>query len=153
DYGHKERDSLLAQQAGGLHPGHRGVRRRRHVSRALCAVAVPARARLWGDQRELRPRGAPRASGEARMTRLRGIVRAAAERAAQAAHRTLEALADGRIEQEPAFTDRMLGHIEEAMIDFEVKGVRWRAKKLTDHGPNAQEKRFGADLIGVLDVD
>jgi len=81
-----------------------------------------------------------------------GIVRAAANRVAQAAERTVQALSDDRIEQEPAFTDRMLGHIEEAMNGFVTKGIKWEAKTLTDRAPGAQETRHGADFIGVLHV-
>jgi hypothetical protein len=46
----------------------------------------------------------------------------------------------------------MLGRIEEAMTDFEVKGVKWTAKTLTSQGPSSQEKPYGADFIGVLDI-
>lgn len=86
------------------------------------------------------------------MIRDYGIIRESAARIAEAANRTRTSLSDGRIEQEPAFTDRMLGRIEEAMQGFEVKGVRWTAKTLTDRAPNAQEKTFGADFCGVLDI-
>jgi hypothetical protein len=65
----------------------------------------------------------------------------------------VRALADSRVEQEPAFTDRMLGHIEEAMNGYVTKGVRWTAKTLTDRGRNSQEQEFGADFAGVLDID
>lgn len=81
------------------------------------------------------------------------IIRESATHLAEAANRTVDALVDRRIEQEPAFTDRMLGRIEEAMTDYEVKGVRWTAKTLTDHGRGSQEKKYGADFIGVLDIN
>ena len=47
----------------------------------------------------------------------------------------------------------MLGAIEQAMHGFRVKGVSWVAKTLTDRGPGAQEKLYGADCRGVLDID
>jgi len=81
------------------------------------------------------------------------IIRAAAAHLANAGNRAVRALADGRVEQEPAFTDRMLGHIEEAMNGYTTKGVRWTAKTLTDRGRNSQEGKFGADFAGVLDID
>src|SRR6266540_3571079 len=87
------------------------------------------------------------------MQRYFAIVREAATVVAEAVDRTVKSFADRAVEQEPAFTDRMLGRIEEAMSGFESRGVRWRAKTLTDHGPGAQEKRFGADFAGVLDVN
>ncbi len=86
------------------------------------------------------------------MIRAYGIVRAAASRVAQAAERTVQTLSDGRVEQEPHFTDRMLGRIEETMDGFETKGIKWTAKTLTDRGRGAQETRHGADFIGVLHI-
>jgi len=87
------------------------------------------------------------------MIRNYGIIREAAARVAKAAESSTDALRQGRVEQEPAFTDRMLGAIEEAMQDFESKGVVWQAKTLTNLGRNAQEKHFGADFAGVLSVN
>lgn len=62
------------------------------------------------------------------------------------------ALSEGRIEQEPAMTDRMLGRIEQALVNLEIGGIIWKAKTLTDRGRNAQESRLGADFVGVLNV-
>ena len=87
------------------------------------------------------------------MIRSLGIVREAAARAGGAAARALDAFREGRMEQEPAFTDRMLGRIEESMQEFSTKGVSWKAKTLTDRGRNAQESRHGADFAGVLSID
>jgi hypothetical protein len=81
------------------------------------------------------------------------IIRDAAERVGVAAEGTLLSLRDGRVEQEPAFTDRMLGRIEFAMEGYAHNGVSWRAKTLTDRGRGAQEARFGADFFGVLDIN
>ncbi|MCL4799148.1 MAG: hypothetical protein KJ025_06145 [Burkholderiales bacterium] len=87
------------------------------------------------------------------MIREFGIVRDAAARVAGAAERVTGALREGRVEQEPAFTDRMLGAIEGAMHDYQAKGISWSAKTLTDRGPNAQERQHGADFMGVLSID
>jgi hypothetical protein len=81
------------------------------------------------------------------------IIRESAGRVARAANETLTALREGRIEQEPDFTSNMIGRIETAMDGFVVKGVKWTAKVLTDRGPNAQERRFGADFVGVLEIN
>lgn len=81
-----------------------------------------------------------------------GIVRDAAKRVEEAAKGAMTALQDRRVEQEPQFTDRMLGRVEQAMEGYEHKGVSWRAKTLTDRGPNSQEKRFGADFMGVVSI-
>lgn len=80
-------------------------------------------------------------------------IREAAAHIAEAAGGTVEALVDGRVEQEPAFTDRMLGRIEAAMEGYVRKGVRWSAKTLTDRGRSSQEREFGADFAGVLNID
>lgn len=87
------------------------------------------------------------------MIRSLGIVREAAAHIAGIAEQSLGALREGRVQQEPAFTDRMLGAIEASMRDFQTKGVSWTAKTLTDRGANAQESRHGADFAGVLSID
>src|ERR1700732_16132 len=46
----------------------------------------------------------------------------------------------------------MLGRIAQAMDGYKVRGVTWTAKTLTDHGPNAQEREYGADFVGVLEI-
>ncbi|OGF23012.1 MAG: hypothetical protein A2V63_02630 [Candidatus Eisenbacteria bacterium RBG_19FT_COMBO_70_11] len=47
----------------------------------------------------------------------------------------------------------MLGRIEEAMSSYRDKGVRWTAKTLTSNVRDSQERRFGADFVGALDID
>ena len=90
---------------------------------------------------------------EGEMLHSYGIIREAAAVIANAALETTTALAEGRIEQEPAFTERMLGRMEHAMDGFVTKGVRWRVKSFTDRGRGAQESRIGADFVGVLQVN
>ena len=87
------------------------------------------------------------------MIRDYAIIRESAARLAEAANGTCSALGSARVEQEPAFTDRMLGRIEHAMEAFEVKNVKWTAKTLTDRGHKAQESEFGADFVGVLAIN
>ncbi|OAI22056.1 hypothetical protein A1351_20695 [Methylosinus sp. R-45379] len=84
------------------------------------------------------------------MIRGYAIVREAASRIGEAVERVTGALVEGRVEQEPAFTDRMLGSIEHVMNGFESRGVQWQAKTFTDRGPGAQESRVGADFAGVF---
>lgn len=86
------------------------------------------------------------------MIRNYGIVRESANHLAAAAERTTESLIERLVEQEPHFTDRMLGRIQHAMEGYEVKGVRWTSKTLTDHGRGSQEKKYGADFMGVLQI-
>jgi hypothetical protein len=79
-------------------------------------------------------------------------VRGAATRIAGAINHATEAFRQGRIEHEPAMTDRMLGAIEESLSNFHYKGISWRAKTLTDRGAGSQEAKYGADFMGVLDI-
>lgn len=87
------------------------------------------------------------------MLKYRRIIQASARRIAKAANGTLDDLAAQRLEHEPEFTSEMLGRMKESMNGYRVRGVRWTAKTLTSHGADAQEKRFGADFIGVLNLD
>lgn len=80
-------------------------------------------------------------------------VREVSNQIAQAIDRSVAALKEGRVEHEPAMTDRMLGAIEQSMDGFEAKGIRWSAKTLTDRGPKSQESKYGADFMGVLNVN
>ena len=84
------------------------------------------------------------------MNKRYAVIRESARRVARAANETLPTLKDGRIEQEPAFTDRMLGRIEYSMERCRTKNLRWTAKTLTDRGRNSQESRYGADFMGGL---
>ena len=86
------------------------------------------------------------------MLAYRHAVRAVGTRIADAINGAVSDLREGRVEHEPAMTDRMLGAIGQSLRGFEVKGIHWSAKTLTDRGPNSQEKEYGADFIGVLNI-
>lgn len=66
---------------------------------------------------------------------------------------TLEALHNGRIEQEPAVTDRLLANMETYLNNKTVAGVEWRAKTLTDRGSGSQENDYGADFLAALEIN
>ena len=87
------------------------------------------------------------------MIKNRRLIRSSARRIAKAVDRSIEDLNDRLVEQEPHLTDRMLGRIAESMRGFEKHGVKWTAKTLTDHGPGTQEREYGADFVGVLEID
>lgn len=79
-------------------------------------------------------------------------VRQVASQISGAIDHAVEALQQGRVEQEPAMTDRMLGAIEHSLEGFRTRGIRWSAKTLTDRGRGSQESHYGADFMGVLNV-
>jgi hypothetical protein len=87
------------------------------------------------------------------MIRNYAIIRDSAAAAADAAHLAVAGLCEGRIQNEETFTDRMIGAIEERFHHLNVKGVSWSAMTLTAHQRNAQESEFGADLLGVLEIE
>jgi len=87
-----------------------------------------------------------------KMRRRYRIIRQSAAHIARAALRTLPSLKDTSLEHETHFTDRMLGRIEESMEGYIVNGVTWRAKTLTDRASGSQEKTYGADFAGVLEI-
>jgi hypothetical protein len=74
-------------------------------------------------------------------------------RIAGAGDAAVKDLQEGMVEQQPHLTDRLLGRIMQSINGYQSKGVRWSAKTLTDHGRGAQEKKYGADFVGVLDID
>jgi hypothetical protein len=66
----------------------------------------------------------------------------------------MDAYRAGRVAEEPQITDRILGAIEDRLQTTQFPGVQWRAKTLrTGRGSAAEEKRHGADLLGVLDIE
>lgn len=81
------------------------------------------------------------------------IVREAARTVAEAVNRTATSNQRGQIVQEPDFTSRMVARIEDAVNGSELKGVEWSAHVLSDRGPGAAERTYGADFLGVLSVD
>jgi hypothetical protein len=65
---------------------------------------------------------------------------------------TLNALAEGRVEHEPAFTDRLLGAMEYVLNGVTVAGVQWTVKTLTANVRGSQESEFGADFLAALEL-
>jgi hypothetical protein len=84
--------------------------------------------------------------------RYRGMIRSSVRRIA-AADAAVEDLRSDLVEQEHHVTDRLLGRISQAIEGYKVKGITWRAKTLTDKAPGAQERLYGADFVGVLEMD
>ena len=87
------------------------------------------------------------------MLKYYGIIRDAAKVIEKAAADVSSALNDEIIEQEPDFTNQMIGSIRQAMNGYRKRGIHWEAKTLTDRGRNSQESVYGADFMGVLNID
>ena len=81
-------------------------------------------------------------------------VRKIAREIAGAADGAFDSYRDGSVVEEPQVTDRILGAVQERIRNRRFGGVIWRARTLrTGPGVAAEEKRHGADLMGVLDID
>jgi hypothetical protein len=84
-------------------------------------------------------------------------VRAIAREIADAANGALDSYREGDATEEPQVTDRILGAIVERIRSRPaglIGGVRWKARTLrTGRGSAAEERRHGADLMGVLDIE
>ena len=92
------------------------------------------------------------------MLRHYGKVRKVAREISEAADGAFKAYVEGRVAEEPQITDRILGAIEERINNLAIESARgfvsWKARTLrTGRGYAAEEKRHGADFMGVLDVD
>jgi hypothetical protein len=81
-------------------------------------------------------------------------VRKIAQEIADAAGGAFEAYPRGDATEEPQITDRILGAISERIRSRKIGGIIWNARTLrTGRGVASEERRHGADLLGVLDVD
>jgi hypothetical protein len=89
---------------------------------------------------------------------MRGHIRHVADVIAHVADEVVQAYREGRVVDEPHITDRFLGGVEAIVNTMrEHDGLaspkRWQAKTLrASSGSAAEEKRYGADLLGVLTI-
>jgi hypothetical protein len=87
------------------------------------------------------------------MKRYDSAFSSAATRVNSAAKKTTEDYAKGYIPDEPNFTATLVTRIKDLLTDYSKGGISWTAKILTSHGPNTEETKFGADLLGALNLD
>lgn len=85
------------------------------------------------------------------MLRYYGTV-AVADEISDAANGVIEGYASGRSMDESDITAKMAGAIKERIKNRTINGVKWDSHSLTSSGKDAEEKRYGADLMGVLDI-
>ena len=74
-------------------------------------------------------------------------------RISSAARLTMEDMAQGRAQQEPAITDRLIAYIQSEVRRSNKSPFMWNAMTLTDRGRNSQEKKYGADFLGSLEIN
>ncbi len=77
----------------------------------------------------------------------------AATRVGAAAKQTAQEYAEKNIPDEPSFTAVLATRIKDSLSGFSKGGVSWSAKILSSHGPNTEESRFGADVLGALSLN
>ena len=81
-------------------------------------------------------------------------VRKIAQEIANAVDGAHGAYQEARVVEEPQVTDRILGAIEERIRYQQFGGVVWNVRTLrTGRGVAAEEKHYGANLMGVLDIE
>ena len=83
----------------------------------------------------------------------RQLVKKVVNRVRAAARETVDDLVATRVEHETHFTDRFIGNLQHQLNGKTIAGVRWTVKTLTDRVVSGQEREFGADFMGVLDVE
>lgn len=77
----------------------------------------------------------------------------AAARVGAAAKKTAQEYAERNIPDEPSFTATLAVRIKDSLSGFAKGGVSWSAKILSSHGPNTEESKFGADILGALSLN
>ena len=61
---------------------------------------------------------------------------------------------DGRLETEPDITNRFLQSIEDTFENGKnIDDVKFLARTLKDRGSDSAERKFGADICGILDIN
>lgn len=87
-------------------------------------------------------------------------VRKIATEISNAADSVIAAYKENRVFEEPDLTSRIIGAIEDRVNNwsnvesFNPKGINWKARSFrTSRGLAAEEKRYGADLMGILSID
>lgn len=70
-----------------------------------------------------------------------------------AARHAIEDMTAGRAQQEPAITDRLIAYIQSEVRKERARRFSWTAMTLTDRGKGSQEKKYGADFVGSLEIN
>jgi hypothetical protein len=87
------------------------------------------------------------------MNKALGLANQLAGFARKAEKQLLVAIGNEQVPDEPAITNQFLGAMR-AIINGKVKkGIQWSSYVLSSIGPNAEESKFGADFMGILDIN
>ena len=81
------------------------------------------------------------------------IVQNASKAIGRAIDDVVKQLNDDLIEQEPAFTERLVQSVQTAVNSLSNGALVWEGKTLTDRGSRAQEPIYGADILVTLHVN
>lgn len=87
------------------------------------------------------------------MERYSSVFSSASRRMASAATRTCRDYSVGNLPDEPTFTGALVARLQDALNGKQTSGIFWSARVLSNHGPGAEEKVYGADFLGVLYMD
>ena len=86
------------------------------------------------------------------MQRFNAAFDSAASRLLTAANKTRDDMVAQTLPDEPAVTSALVARFRDALDGYDKAGIRWSAKILSSHGPGAEEATFGADFLGVLQI-
>ena len=87
------------------------------------------------------------------MQRFNAAFESAASRLNTAANKTRDDMLEKTLPDEPAVTSALVTRFRDALDGYEKAGIRWSAKILSSHGHGAEEGMFGADFLGVLQIE
>lgn len=84
----------------------------------------------------------------------KAVVRTVAREVEKVAEQILKDYREGRVLDEPNITNGLAFLTEDRARKWETDGIQWYAQVLrTGRGRAAQEKKVGADLLGVIDLN
>ena len=84
----------------------------------------------------------------------KGVVREFGRLIGQAEKEAIDSMKDGKIETEPSITDRLSEKIEQVFKQHVKKNsITFDVRVLRDRGPGASERKYGADVCAVLNVN
>ena len=87
------------------------------------------------------------------MQRFNAAFESASRRINSMSRKTRDDMLARRLPDEPDVTSALVTRLRDAFDGYQKAGIKWSAKILSSHGPGAEESVFGADFLGVLQID